>query len=110
MTMELGIVKDLEEVEQTTSVYIPEQPEYSTYTAGTGSSRAYLYGTEYQTGGPDNGPLHSVHQHNVPCAVCYTSTRETVVHDLPAHHPGPRSTKDISWQSTTIIIVQCLNI
>ena len=69
---------------------LPEQPQYSTYTAGTGSSRAYLYGAEYQTGGPDNGPFHSVHQHNVPCAVCYTSTRETVVM-IPARLTCPSS-------------------
>ena len=48
------------------------------------------YGAEYQTGGPDNGPLQSVYQHNVPCAVCYTSTRETVVM-IPAQLTCPSS-------------------
>ena len=52
---------------------LPEQPQYSTYTAGTQAGRAYLYGAEYQTGGADNGPLRSLHKCNVPCAVCYTS-------------------------------------
>ena len=52
---------------------LPEQPQYSTYTTGIQSGRAYLYGAEYETTGNDNGPLHSVAQHNVPCAVCYTS-------------------------------------
>ena len=54
---------------------MPMDPEYSstlTYEAGVlGSS--YVYGAEYE------GPLQSTHQHNVPCAVCYVSTRPTVV-------------------------------
>ena len=58
---------------------LPEQAQYSTYTAGAQDGRAFLYGAEYQTTGSDNGPLRSFHYHNVPCAVCYTSTRETVV-------------------------------
>ena len=71
---------------------LPEQPQYSNYTAGTQGGRAYLYGAEYQTGGihGDIGPLHSVYQHNVPCAVCYTSTRETVVM-IPARLTCPSS-------------------
>ena len=61
-------------------ICLPEQPQYSTYTAGQQPDRAYLYGAEYETGGPgETGPLSSFNNHNVPCAVCYTSTRETVV-------------------------------
>ena len=77
----------------TEKVMIPEQPQYSNYTAGVQGGRAYLYGAEYQTGSPypqDTGPLHSVAQHNVPCAVCYTSTRETVVM-IPARLTCPSS-------------------
>ena len=69
---------------------LPEQPQYSNYTAGTQGGRAFLYGAEYQTAGYDNGPLHSVYQHNVPCAVCYTSVRETVVM-IPAQLSCPSS-------------------
>ena len=72
---------------------LPEQPEYSTYTAGTQHGRAYLYGTEYETGSQhsnDNGPLRSVSGHNVPCAVCYASTRETVLM-IPAKLTCPSS-------------------
>ena len=69
---------------------LPEQPQYSTYTAGTQDGRAYLYGTEYKTAGNDNSPLRSIHSHNVPCAVCYTSTRETVVM-IPAQITCPSS-------------------
>ena len=70
---------------------LPEQPQYSNYTAGTQDGRAYLYGVEYQTGSSSNGgPFHSVYQHNAPCAVCYTSTRETLVM-IPAQLTCPSS-------------------
>ena len=35
----------------------------------------FVYGTEYQTG---RMPLSAVYDHNVPCAVCYASTRVAV--------------------------------
>ena len=71
---------------------LPDQPQYSTYTPGTQIGRAHLYGAEYQTGilGYANSPLISVHDHNVPCAVCYTSARETVVM-IPARLSCPSS-------------------
>ena len=71
---------------------LPEQPQYSNYTPGVQSGRAYLYGTEYQAGGPhqqDNGPL-SLGDHNVPCAVCYSSTRAAIVM-IPAQYTCPSS-------------------
>ena len=71
-------------------ICLPEQPQYSTYTAGSQLGRAFLYGAEYRTTGNDNGPLRSLHDHNVPCAVCYTSTRETVVM-IPARLSCPSS-------------------
>ena len=69
---------------------LPDQPQYSTYTAGGQNGRAYLYGAEYQTSGNDNGPFHSFHDHNVPCAVCYTSTRGTAAM-IPARITCPSS-------------------
>ena len=69
---------------------LPEQPQYSNYTAGTQSGQAFLYGAEYQTRNNANSPLHSLHDHNVPCAVCYTSTRETVLM-IPAQLSCPSS-------------------
>ena len=69
---------------------LPEQPQYSTYTAGTQTHRAYLYGAEYEAGRYTNGPLRSFHNHNVPCAVCYASTRETVLM-IPARLTCPSS-------------------
>ena len=72
---------------------VPEQPQYLSYTPGTQNGRAFLYGAEYETGGShsgDNGPFQSVAEHNVPCAVCYTSTRGTVVM-IPARYTCPSS-------------------
>ena len=69
---------------------LPEQPQYSSYTPGTQEGRAYLYGAEYEAGSYTNGPLRSFHNHNVPCAVCYTSARETVVM-IPARLSCPSS-------------------
>ena len=54
---------------------MPQEPEYSTtltYEAGV-QGRAYVYGTEYKS------PVQGTVNHNVPCAVCYVSTRPTVV-------------------------------
>ena len=56
---------------------MPNDPDYLTYQPGV-QGWSYVYGTEYQTGGPWVGPLQAVHDHNVPCAVCYASTRVAV--------------------------------
>ena len=53
---------------------IPDDPDYLTYQPGV-QGFSPVYGAEYQTWG---GPIHSVHDHNVPCAVCYASTRVAV--------------------------------
>ena len=72
-------------------ICLPEQPQYSTYTAGTQGGRAFLYGAEYETSLWDNsGPMRFLHDHNVPCAVCYASTREAVVM-IPARLSCPSS-------------------
>ena len=54
---------------------MPQDPEYNTtltYRDGV-QGHAYVYGTEYR------GPVQGEYHHNVPCAVCYVSTRPTVV-------------------------------
>jgi len=53
---------------------MPNDPDYLTYTPGV-QGWSYVYGAEYEPGG---GPLRAVHHHNVPCAVCYASTRVAV--------------------------------
>ena len=55
---------------------MPNDPEHLQYGNGV-QGWSYLYGTEYRTHPPH--PLRSVEFHNVPCAVCYTATRDTVV-------------------------------
>ena len=55
---------------------MPKDPEYSsdlTYRNNLGSERGFIQGTEYQH------PLQGLHDHNVPCAVCYVSTRPIVL-------------------------------
>ena len=56
---------------------MPNDPDYLTYQPGI-QGWSLVYGTEYHTGGPWVGPLSAVHDHNVPCAVCYASTRVAV--------------------------------
>ena len=54
---------------------LPEQPQYSTYTTGVQTGRAYLYGAEYQAGVPGtiadtNGVLFyhvEVKCNGIPC-------------------------------------------
>ena len=59
---------------------MPYNPQYGEYESGVQGANP-IYGTEYQT---YTGPVgSSTHEHNVPCAVCYVSTRETVLM-LPA--------------------------
>ena len=53
---------------------IPDDPEYLSYTPGV-QGWNYVFGAEYETGG---APLRAVNEHNVPCAVCYASTRVAV--------------------------------
>ena len=56
---------------------LPDDPNYLRYTNGVQVSRSYLYGAEYEPW--DSAPLSAVGDHNVPCAVCYASTRGTVM-------------------------------
>ena len=52
---------------------MPDDPDYLRYTPGI-QGYNYVYGAEYETG----GPLSAVSNHNVPCAVCYAPTRVAV--------------------------------
>ena len=66
---------------------LPNDPSYLQYTSGHQSERDHIYGSEYQT---SNGPLSAFNNHNVPCAVCYVSTRGTVLM-IPAKTTCPSS-------------------
>ena len=65
----------LEEV-PTTSACMPNDPDYLRYTPGV-QGRSPVYGAEYQQW-TVGGLFQAVHDHNVPCAVCYASTRVAV--------------------------------
>ena len=63
---------------------MPSDPQYTLpYQAGVRGEN-YVYGTEYETS------LQGSQQHNVPCAVCYASTHETVLM-IPAKTSCPTS-------------------
>ena len=66
---------------------LPNNPSFLQYTSGYQSEHDYIYGTEYET---SNGPLSAFNDHNVPCAVCYVSTRGTVLM-IPAKTTCPSS-------------------
>ena len=55
---------------------MPDDPEHLQYRNGT-QGNSYIYGMEYAMS--YSQPLHSFHNHNVPCALCYVTTRDTVV-------------------------------
>ena len=74
---------------------MPLDPEYTLpYQAGV-RDHNYVYGTEYES------PMQDSPDHNVPYAVCYVTTRETVLM-IPAkamaaaQPPGQGSTMDTS--------------
>ena len=61
---------------------LPETPQY--LVSGLPSSYSYLYGAEYHR------PRFTTHDHNVPCAVCYTSQRTSKLM-IPARITCPSS-------------------
>ena len=68
---------------------LPESPDYLRSTAGH-QGGSPVYGAEYESAGGNRGPLESVHDHNVPCAVCCTTARVMVLM-LPAKTQCPPS-------------------
>ena len=59
---------------------MPDDPEHLQYGSGT-QGWGYIYGMEFDI--HSSQPLYSVDNHNVPCALCYVTTRDTVV-TIPA--------------------------
>ena len=62
-------------------ICLSNSPQFLRYTPGRQGGRGHLYGTQYQTGthSADTGPLSGVSQHNAPCAVCYSATKEVSI-------------------------------
>ena len=63
---------------------LPDDPEYSIFGSGV-NGYSPLRGAEYDAA--PSQPLGSYNNHNMPCAVCYVSTRDTVPAKLtcPTH-------------------------
>ena len=66
-------------------VCLPKVPQYMSTAVPTSSS--YMYGTEYDHA---NNIFSGNDDHNVPCAVCYTSTKEVKLM-IPARTSCPSS-------------------
>uniref|UniRef100_A0A1X7V5F8 Short-chain collagen C4-like n=1 Tax=Amphimedon queenslandica TaxID=400682 RepID=A0A1X7V5F8_AMPQE len=66
-------------------VCLPKVPQYMSTTVPQYS--AYMYGTEYQD---SNNIFSGKYNHNVPCAVCYTSTKSVKLM-IPARTTCPSS-------------------
>ena len=55
---------------------LPDDPEYSIYGSGV-NGYSLLRGAEYRS--QSGQPLNANFVHNIPCAVCYTSIRDTLL-------------------------------
>jgi hypothetical protein len=67
---------------------LPLDPDYINVARSTSANLiSTLHGAEYQT---HNGPLNSILDQNVPCAVCYASTRAAMIM-IPAKTQCPSS-------------------
>ena len=66
---------------------MPEKPQYlSTDTTATFADQ--LNSVEYETFGTSSTPFRNVKEHNMPCAVCHTDTKNVVLM-IPAQHSCP---------------------
>ena len=65
---------------------LPKDPEYDVYQAGTEHWRAYVYSAEYEIA--NFPPYAGKHDHDVPCAVCRTTNRGSMVM-IPARMSCP---------------------
>ena len=53
---------------------LTDEPEFLDITPGIQNTRSLLYGAEYEVSGVPPA-FSAIHNHNVPCAACYTSVR-----------------------------------
>ena len=69
---------------------VTEQPENFDYGVGT-QTASYMYGAEYQINeGTVPSSMSNLHDHDVPCAVCYCSTRVAILM-IPGRYTCPQS-------------------
>ena len=68
---------------------MPNNPQYSSYAPGV-NGKVHIYGTEYQVYDAGTPVSHSLHDHNVPCAVCHVRERDSLLM-IPARKDCPTS-------------------
>lgn len=56
---------------------LPRNPEWGLYTDGHEGYKAYVYGAEYETE-TFKGNIQTLHNHDIPCAVCLVRQRSVV--------------------------------
>lgn len=56
---------------------LPRNPEWGMYTDGHEGYKSYVYGAEYETES-FKGNIQTLHDHDVPCAVCLVRQRSVV--------------------------------
>lgn len=54
---------------------LARDPEWGIYQDGVSEYKSYIFGAEFETAGSSMG---SVHNYDVPCAVCLTQNRSVV--------------------------------
>lgn len=70
---------------------LPRNPEWGMYIDGYDGSKAYVYSAEYETY-TFKDYIKSLHNHDVPCAVCLVRQRSVV-----QMFPGKYKFKQIGW-------------
>ena len=66
---------------------LPDEPEYLNFKPGV-QGHSPIHGAEYQTW--NNQPMHPLHDHNAPCAVCHATLRESTLM-IPARTSCPET-------------------
>ena len=54
-------------------ICLPEKPEFLPYVSDTSDYQSFVYRSKYETFG--TGPFNHLQDQDVPCVVCYASTR-----------------------------------
>ena len=76
---------------------LTEDPENFDFGAGT-QSASYMYSAEYQqNAGTVPSSVNNLHDHDVPCVVCYVATRETVLMIPGKYTCPPKMDTRILW-------------
>ena len=68
---------------------VVEDPENFDFGPGTVDA-SYMFGAEYEMWGDIPSANHALHDHDVPCVVCYVAERETVLM-IPGKYTCPQN-------------------